>query len=52
MRGTAKLFKAQFAAASRQIERGVLPPTKDEAVKVLSGLRDELAKRGLPVGTL
>lgn len=52
MLGTAKLFKAQFAATERQVTREALPPTKDEAQKVLGNLKAELEKRGLPTGVL
>lgn len=52
MLGTAKLFKAHFAAAARQAAIGALPPSREEARKVLSGLKDELQKRGLPTGAL
>jgi hypothetical protein len=53
MLGTAKLFKSSFAAYARRDDRvPALPPSRDEARAVLSGLKAELAKRGLPNGEL
>jgi hypothetical protein len=53
MLGTAKLFKACFAAYARRDDRAVaLLPGKDDARKALSNLKQELAARGLPAGKL
>jgi hypothetical protein len=46
--GAAKLFKASYRAQYRLAQRHELPPSREEAHAVLSGLKDELAKRGLP----
>lgn len=50
MLGTAKLFKAHYAAVTREAQRGALPMGRDEAKATLDGLRAELQKRGLPTG--
>jgi hypothetical protein len=52
MLGTAKLFKAHYAAVSRQVEREALPPSRQEAKARLVDLTAELRKRGLPTGAL
>lgn len=51
MLGTAKLFKAQFAAVVRKDQRE-LPPSREEAKLRLVDLKAELEKRGLPTGPL
>ena len=54
MLGTAKLFKAIFAAHARRDvrEQIALPPSRDEATQRLHGLKLELVERGLPAGDL
>jgi hypothetical protein len=53
MLGTAKLFKAHYAAFARQRVRAALPgPSRAEAKLRLSDLTRELDKRGLPTGTV
>jgi hypothetical protein len=52
MLGTAKLFKAHYAAVSRQAQREALPPTREEARNVLVDLKAKLEARGLPAGGL
>jgi hypothetical protein len=48
MLGTAKVFKAHYAAVSRQAVREALPPSRDEAAATLRGLKAKLEQRGLP----
>jgi hypothetical protein len=48
MLGTAKLFKAHYAAVSRQAQREALPPSREEARNVLADLKAKLDARGLP----
>lgn len=52
--GIAKNFKAAYAAYVRRDQRTLdaLPPSRDEAIASLSGLKVALDKRGLPTGTL
>lgn len=52
MLGTAKLFKAHYAAVSRQAQRETLPPSREEARNVLVDLKAKLEARGLPSGPL
>jgi hypothetical protein len=53
MLGTAKLFKAGYAAYARRDDRAVaLPPSREEARARLHGLKAKLAARGLPTGKL
>lgn len=54
MLGTAKLFKASYAAHARRGVRdaAALPPSQSEARARLSSLKQELAARGLPAGKL
>lgn len=54
MLGTAKLFKASYAAYARRDDRtaAALPPSREEARKALGDLKRELAARGLPAGKL
>jgi hypothetical protein len=48
-----KQFKATYAAYARRDQRDLLlPPSQDEARKVLGNLRMELVKRELPTGDL
>lgn len=49
----AKQFKATYSAYVREALRSLeLPPTREEAMASLSGLKAELERRGLPVGAL
>ena len=53
MLGTAKLFKASFAAyALRDAVAPMLPPSKDEARALLGNVKRELDKRALTTGKL
>lgn len=53
MLGTAKLFKANYAAYARSEARAdALPPSPDEARKVLNDMKQQLVARGLPTGGL
>jgi hypothetical protein len=53
MLGTAKLFKASFAAYARRDDRAAaLPPTHEEARAALADLKKQLDARGLPAGKL
>ena len=53
MLGTAKLFKASFAAyARRDAVAPMLPPSKDEARALLGNVKRELDKRALTTGKL
>lgn len=49
--GTAKQFKALYAAQDRTA-LAELPPSREEAIAILGGVKAELQKRGLPTGAL